>query len=255
MQRMLALQIMRLYELRPSIVHAEEPNLPALSSLGGDFHLAPAAGSDGRELGRTAGMAWSGNCLKLTDADIRRCVSGDLLVNSGSRADDLTDLDPGNWQPAARVMLAERLAAIRPVLRDRGSRLLLEPCSRHILHDAQTILLFWTEFAVEEVALALNPVALFEPSMLEHRDDHLTRIFETLGRHAAMLVLTDAQVSRGGDRLNLCPLGRGLFEPAAILALCRTHCRPDLPILVAIQRSDGHLPAALGDLLGRPVVN
>ncbi len=115
-----------------------------------------------------------------------------LIAWSGSLADDPSERDPRTWGPAGLAALREALARLREPLTRAGARLLLRPHARHILCDPQrcvTMLNEW-EISGDPFALALDPAAMIEESMLDHAEDHIRRAAEALAGRAALVVIS-----------------------------------------------------------------
>lgn len=162
-------------------------------------------------------IRWKGNALQLDAADLERFAAQTLLVNSGSLGSDLLDRHPRNWMAGATARLAAHLASLRREIERLDVRFLIEPHSRHILHDAPTAAAFLREHGDERLGLALNPCALFEPSMITFAEDHLRRIAEALAPLASAFVLADAARDASGENLLPADLGRGEFDPRITL--------------------------------------
>ena len=162
---------------------------------------------------------WRGNTLHLDRTTLERFAGATLLINSGSLAGDLEALNPRNWMGGGVARLVEHLASLCGDLMQLGMRLLIEPCSRHVLHDAHTTAAFLREHREEHLGLALNPTALFEPSMMDHREDHLFRIAEALAPIASALILADAAPDASGENLDPADLGAGAFDPCETLRI------------------------------------
>ncbi|GEM_PF-5694993 len=175
---------------------------------------------------------WSGNLLKLTTEQITTFGGGRVIVNSGSLRDDLGSLDPRNWMAPGMAALSRLLESIESAVRAAGVHLLLEPHSRHILHDAQVAGIYLSQFSGEPFGLALNPTALFEPSMLSVREDHLQRIAEALAPRASALILADVRPNQEQERLTPCEPGRGIFDLLAVLTACLPHLPSETPVVV-----------------------
>lgn len=218
---------------------------------------APAGG------GEPLARVWRGNALQLDSSMLERWAGATVLINSGSLSDVLAALDPHNWMAGAAARLADHLASLRPDLVRRRIRLLIEPHCRHILHDALTTAAFMREHGDDRIGLALNPVALFEPSMVPHLEDHLLRMAEALAPLSAAFILADAAPDPSGESLLPVELGRGAFDPRftlqALLDQVRhSHAnREAMPPPVIIRRPQAgaegeRLMATLRDLLESP---
>ncbi|MCC6909276.1 MAG: hypothetical protein IT430_15160 [Phycisphaerales bacterium] len=175
---------------------------------------------------------WAGNLLQLTEPIIESIGSGRIIVNSGSLADDLVALEPHNWLGGGKAALTTHLERIEPALRASPVRLLIEPCSRHVIHDAQAALLFLQEQSAAPVGLALNPTALFEPSMLAFREDHLLRIAESLAPRCEMLILAGMELDEVDERFNPCSPEEGEFDLVEVWTACRAHLPAEAPVVL-----------------------
>ncbi len=182
---------------------------------------------------------WAGNLLQLTPEIVAALGPGRVMVNSGSLAEDLAALEPRNWLGSGKAALTGHLATLEPVLREAQVRLLIEPCSRHIIHDAQATLLFLQEQSAAPVGLALNPAALFEPSMLAMREDHLLRIAESLAPRCEMLILAGVRPDESAERLTPCGAGEGEFDPVELWTACRPYIPAHAPVVL---RTDSQHP-------------
>ncbi len=169
---------------------------------------------------------WRGNALQLDRRALERFAGTTLLINSGSLGDDLGAPVPRNWMAGAAARLADHLFSLRPDLVRLRIRLLIEPHCRHILHDALTAAVFLREHGDAHIGLALNPVALFEPSMIPHREDHLLRIAEALAAAGAAFILADAAPDPAGENLDPADLGCGAFDPRFTLQVLLDPARP-----------------------------
>jgi hypothetical protein len=234
--------------------------LPAAQPTGENDDRAPGGGAlsavhllrAGGELEQDpAARRWAGNLLELTPSLVERFGGGRLLVNSGSLADELGELDPRNWMAGGMTALAEHLQSLQSALEMTSTTLFLEPHSRHILHDAQCTAMYLRQHAINSVKLALNPPALFEPSMLVYREDHLQRILESLGPLAGMLVLSDAIVDQAGERLAPCPPGDGVFNSPDTIDAAADFLNPDTPIVLRQVGSETLPPALIDAIRGR----
>ncbi|HBS27871.1 MAG TPA: hypothetical protein DEB06_00120, partial [Phycisphaerales bacterium] len=86
-------------------------------------------------------------------------------------------------------------------------------------------------------ALALEPAALFEPTMLSHADDHLTRIVSFLAPRAEVIILSDAALSPAtpddeSAPVRRPPLGQGALNEPLLRALLNEHLSPGVPIML-----------------------
>jgi hypothetical protein len=124
-------------------------------------------------------------------------LPGEMVVTwSGTLAERPFDRHPLTWLKPGHMALARFIADVAPQLRRHHRRLVLRPHSRHVLSDVQSCVTFARDHGDAPVALALDPVSLLEPSMLTAVEDHVTRMFELLAGHSAMIILSDAKTSR-----------------------------------------------------------
>jgi len=214
------------------LYYAEKPERPAtMASNAAIAAILPLSPADPDSRAPWA-HRWMGNLLELTPGMIEQIAHRRLIVNSGTLAVDLNTLDPHNWMADGMKALTEHLELLGPALRAASTTLLVEPCSRHILHDAPVVRDFFSEHSQRPIGLALNPTALFEPSMLQFREDHLRRIADTLAPLATALILTDARLDAAGGRLAPCHLGDGAFDPQSTAGVCLAVLAPDIPIVL-----------------------
>jgi hypothetical protein len=167
---------------------------------------------------RPFAVAAPGNLLaddwRLPDGE----TGGRVVCWSGSLAadDDLFAPHPGNWTGPGRDALDARVAALAGPLRDRDLTLCLRPHARHVLSDAPSCRAFLEAHADAPVALALDPAALLEESMLDAAGDHLGRILAALAPASAMIILTGDHAGLPADDLHR--LVRAAAGPAVPIA-------------------------------------
>jgi len=111
---------------------------------------------------------------------------GRLVAWSGTLAEGLFDADPRTWMAPGHDAFAAFCDAIVDPLRAHGVRLCFRPHARHVLSDVPSSVSFLRERAAAPFEVALAPATMLTPSMLDMLDDHLRRMFETLGGEAAM---------------------------------------------------------------------
>jgi len=154
------------------------------------------------------------------------------VVWSGTLGAGLFEVHLPTWGPEAWAALGRWCDGVRSELDGAGRRVLLRPHARHVLSDVQRCVRFFDERAGQPFGLALEPSALFEPSMLETADDHLTRIFTFLGPRAAVLIRTDAAPGvDAADPMSRPPLGKGVLNAALYSALAADHQPPNTPVI------------------------
>lgn len=159
-----------------------------------------------------------------------------LLAWSGTLDDDLFGSEnPMTWLGPGRAALDGLLAAVTPILRDRGQRLVLRPHCRHVLGDATTARSFLdTLDPAAPVGVALDIAAVFEPGMLRAAADHCRRTFEILGPVAEVVVLTNAEAD--GESVRPTPLDAGALPTPLLLEQYEAHCRAGTPIALLDER-------------------
>lgn len=131
-------------------------------------------------------------------------------------ADDLWTPEPRNWLGPGILALEEVLTALGDGSAGT-SEIYLVPHARHVLSDAHGTRQFLDRWAHDRLAvrLALWPWGLFEPSMVEHAEDHLHRILETLLPYTDLLMLGSGRI---GDDEVVDPMPLASSETDAILA-------------------------------------
>jgi len=149
----------------------------------------------------------------------------------------------GAWSPACWDRfntfcdaLADALVQSEAAVWQAGPTIWMRPHASHVLCDAQRCLTFLNARPSSPFGLLLDPVALLVPSMLASYEDHLGRIFQTLGHHPATgaLMLTNASHDPSADRL----MAVALNDPDAVLALpilgclVEEHWPADKPVIL-----------------------
>ncbi|MBN8643715.1 MAG: hypothetical protein J0L61_00550 [Planctomycetes bacterium] len=158
---------------------------------------------------------------------------GTTIVWSGWFGDSAFERDPRAWLPSGWDALATALRAQRERLEHLGSRWLLRPHARHVLNDPQRCAKFADTFAGPVFGLALDPVAMLEPGMLEKWEDHVERAVARLAPLAACAVVCGADLAGAGENhfLRLGPKGAAI-PVGAVRDIIRARA-PTLPILDA----------------------
>ncbi len=163
-----------------------------------------------------------------------------LLIPTGhAPAADPAEAAVRTWSRQSWATLSRFCAEVTK----SGRRLCLLPAARDVLSDAPRTAAFMAEHP--GLGFVLQPTALLTPAMLDHADDHLARIADSLGRHhaCAALFVADAKVSAGS--LVRCPVGRGAIG-ARRLAEFIAACRADLPVILLADAAEEQR-AALAD--------
>lgn len=154
---------------------------------------------------------------------------------SGSLAEDLFASHPPNWLRPGREAFGAFCAEIAGQLRSHRRTLCFQPHSRHVLSDAASCLNLLREHDAGPFEVALSPATMLEPSMMSDLDDHLTRMFQSLGPRCAMVMLADVTIEHdelGEQRCTGCRLGQGRFGRDHVLALLREHVPVETPIVL-----------------------
>jgi len=160
--------------------------------------------------------------------------AGRWIVGSGTfaPADDPWSAEPRNWLGPGHVAFDAWIETVCSVLEQRDARVAVLPHARHVLSDVQTILMWLRDRPSERLEVVLWPAGLLEASMLDHVEDHLDRILDTLGEHAVGLVV--GSVRRGGpdeaveDRLVATSIADpDAVVPADLLLECIARHVPD----------------------------
>jgi hypothetical protein len=179
----------------------------------------------------------------LWDVDL---PSSRVLTWSGTLGREIFEANPLTWMRSGRDVFSVFCDEIAPQLAKHHRTLCFQPHSRHVLSDVQSCFSFLREQEGKPFEIALSPATMLEPSMLRGRDleDHLERMFSTLGQRCAMVMLSDIQVVSENDEehCKLVPLGDGVLPIKSILHLLRTHVPPQTPIVLS--------PAKLEQQLG-----
>ena len=152
--------------------------------------------------------------------------------------------------PAGRAALDAYLDAAEPVLRERGSRLLLRTHARHVISDAQAALGLLAAREGAPFGIALDPSSCIEASMLRDLEDHLTRFFVLAGKVAEVIVLGSVEQPasvESEEALAWAPLGEGIVDAGLLGSLVREHAREDVVVAVCGEDPEGQLRRA--DLL------
>lgn len=171
--------------------------------------------------------------------------SSRVMTWSGTLADDLFASDPRTWMRPGREAFDAFCNDIAPQLEQHQRRLCFHPHSRHVLSDVQSCAKFLRDRENEPFEIALAPASLLEPSMMTHVEDHLRRMFETLGGTCAMLLLHDVRICNNGEdgeaHCEAAALGDGLLPRDLVAALIEQHVPRNTPIVLLPERLDRQL--------------
>ncbi len=116
---------------------------------------------------------------------------GDTIVSwSGTLAEDLFEPHPMTFLGTGFEALTRFCKEVGPQLEASGKSICFQPHCRHVLNDPRSCLKFHQE-KQGPFEFALSPGDLIESEMLPDLEDHLTRAFEMLGEHCAMVILHD----------------------------------------------------------------
>jgi hypothetical protein len=166
-----------------------------------------------------------------------------LVTWSGTVADGLFESTPLNWMPQGQRAFNQFCDQLQPQLVRHQLTLCFHPHSRHVLSDVNLCMKFLRERSGQPFQLALAPASLIEPNMMNDVDDHLIRMFEGLGRHCAMVMLSDVLIHQHDDEpwCEAVPLGTGVLPRERVLELLRNHVPPETPIVIAAAQIDSQL--------------
>lgn len=201
---------------------------------------------DGTVLARAAGH----NPLALDPAAAALPEAPLVLGWSGGLGEELFERAFATWMPSGRNALDLYLDAAEPVLRDRGSRLLLRTHARHVISDAQAAVALLDARPEAPLGVALDPAACLEASMLGDAEDHMVRFFDLAGGRAEVIVLASVHQPASPEApepLAPAPLGDGLIDPTLLGRLAREHAREDA--IVAVVGADPEAQFRRAELL------
>jgi hypothetical protein len=161
-------------------------------------------------------------------------LPGDRIVAwSGTIGPELFEPYPPTWMRAGHSAFARFCEQLQPQLAHHHRTLCFHPHSRHVLNDVQTCFNFVASHKGQPFEIALAPASLLEPSMLSDLEDHLRRMFETLGPVCSIVILNDVAASDPDSLDKTIPLGDGLLPRELIGELLRDNLSPDTPIVLA----------------------
>lgn len=188
-------------------------------------------------------------CDPAFDACITTNLGATIIAWSGTTDDPRDDPfapDPAAWLPASMPALLARLEALEPLLIDHRVRLLIRPHARHILSDAPrcgvTLRAPWRS-THPHIGLALDPVAMVEPSMIPTAIDHIRRSLEDLAHRASAVILTNFLAPDPADpdaALHPARLPEGVIPAADLIDLATTLIPADCPIAVLAGDAEAH---------------
>lgn len=161
-----------------------------------------------------------------------------IVTWSGTLSEDVHGASPMTWMRPGREKFEQFCNELAPQLKAHDRTICFQPHSRHVLSDVQSCVNFLREQATVSAAggfeIALSPATMFEPSMLRDADDHLHRMFETLGERCAMVFLDDVKLHHHDDEpyCEAVPLGEGALPQAVVLDLIEKHVSMTTPIVL-----------------------
>lgn len=170
--------------------------------------------------------------------------SSRVVLWSGTLAEGLFDDDPRTWMRSGHDAFRRFCDAAAPTLVARGMTLAFRPHARHILSDVQGCLDFLRGREGQPFELALAPADLLTAEMLPAAEDHLIRIYETLGPRAALVLLTDRAAAAGESPR---PVRDGTPHADLVRRLLRTCVPATTPLVLLPERL-----AEQRDWLARP---
>ena len=137
-------------------------------------------------------------------AHLATSAASRVVLWSGTLGAGLFDPHPATWLAPGRQRLDRLCADLLPAARAAGKTVCFRPHCRHVLSDAPSSLQFLRDHEGAPVEIALSPGSMIEPSMLGVVEDHLERIFETLG----------ATPRAGRPAVGVCPPARRAIRAA-----------------------------------------
>ena len=151
-----------------------------------------------------------------------------IIAWSGTLADSIHESNILNWQPSAREQFSQFCTEISPFLLQTNTTLLFRTHAHHILSDVPSCLTFINDIAnasQAKLGLALSPANMLTQSMLETAEDHLTRMFQHLGKHASALYWPT-------PKLSMVPDNEILHSPSNLIdRLAQQHLNPSCLII------------------------
>jgi len=159
------------------------------------------------------------------------CWSGTLDLESVANG-DLFSPHPHNWMNPGSEALDRFLDEMIPELERHERRLCLIPHARHVLSDVQGSINLLRARGSAPIEVALSPVSLLTPSMLDTLEEHLERSFETLAEQAPFLYLHDAAIDRHRDLLTPTAMGSGVIDANVMREAIRRHWPADKPVVI-----------------------
>lgn len=178
-----------------------------------------------------------------------------IFAWSGTLAGSLSEKSPLNWMRGPAV-LAEACESLRPQLVRHGRRLVLVPHARHVLSDARSALVWWSEQVIpgqelradtrapqgdRPFGLALDLAALLEPEMVADVADHVQSWLRAMAPRADALVVRGVRPGADGEGMEPCTLAEGVL-PVDLVRRLAAELAPDVPVLVP-GRDVGHAQA------------
>jgi len=155
-----------------------------------------------------------------------------VLAFTGSLSGSHDEGDLRNWMPAGIEACRSALATALARAQDRRQRLVIVPHALHLVSDLHSTLRLLREH--QGIGVAIAPAALLTASMLEHADDHLTRILGTLGPIADAIILHDLArcVDLDGEpAVRACAWRSGVLDATLVASLLP----PGIPVLTLDQ--------------------
>ncbi len=140
----------------------------------------------------------------------------DVVVWSGSYAQDLLDDDPRNHGRAARSTLERNFTTLRPLLERNGVRLLFEPWRTHVLASPGELSEF-CRIAPESVGVVMDVANFIDPAQWADRGATIRSAVDRLRAAARLVHLKDMSVDSIGG-FDLPRAGRGGIDFDALLA-------------------------------------
>lgn len=181
--------------------------------------------------------AWVSAMDPLRDAAPAGHAGGALVLLSGGAgrvmdASGATEAEAELVRPAWMPGSRDRFGAFARDLALRGGEYWFWPRCDHALSDVPSVQTFLR--AHPGFGLLFDPVALLAASMLERAEEHLARLFESLGSHECTRAIVLANIAPGSEieGVRASPLHRGVVRPRLLVELWREHCGAETPVVL-----------------------
>lgn len=160
-----------------------------------------------------------------------------LICWSGTLADELFARDPRNWGPVGFEALHAAMRGLEFAALRGEFRVLFRTHARHVLNDPTRCQAFLAELGGRPFGIAFDPASMFEESMLRDAEDHLQRMFESLGPRCGCVILGNVQPPQGALNedeapMKSMPLWNGVLPARTLLKLTQALVPANIPVLI-----------------------